>query len=402
MDFMVARPAVRLRWSTGLRLDEVMLSVTRREALVLLAAPALAAAPKKTWLYLGCYTSSGGKGVYVCDFDPASGRAGDPQLAGEMTSPSFVALHPRKPVLYAASEVASFEGQRGGSIWSWSIDPATGKLTLLTRLSSKGGGPCHVAPDPSGAIVMAANYGGGSAVAFSTRADGGLDREIAFFQFKGSSVNPQRQKEPHAHSVNFDRGGRYAIVADLGLDELHIYRVKAKEGVVEPADPPAWKGKPGAGPRHFAFHPGGKLAYVVNEMDSSVTALKWNGAGLFEAIDTWSTLPADFKQNSSCAEIQVHRSGRFVLASNRGHDSIAVFAVEAGSGKLKPLGHTPTEGRVPRNFGFDASGRWLVAANQNTHNLVVFAFDAKSGALKPTGQTLALQAPVCARFWQAG
>jgi 6-phosphogluconolactonase len=247
---------------------------------------------------------------------------------------------------------------------------------------------------------MAANYGGGSAIAYSTRPDGALEKEIAFFQHKGSSANPQRQKEPHAHSANFDRKGKFAVVADLGTDELRVYRVNAKTGVVEPGDPPAWKGKPGAGPRHFAFHPKGKLAYVVNELNSTVTALRWDGAGRFETIESYSTLPAGYKGNTTCAEVQVHRSGMWVLASNRGHDSIAVFAVEPG-GQLKPVGQTPTQGRVPRNFGIDPTGRWLAAAHQNTHNVVMFSFDAKTGALKPTGQTLKVQAPVCARFWQA-
>jgi 6-phosphogluconolactonase len=221
-------------------------------------------------------------------------------------------------------------------------------------------------------------------------------------QHQGQSVNPRRQEAPHAHSINVDPTKQFAVAADLGLDKLLVYKLDAKAGTLTPNDPPFARVDPGAGPRHFAFHPNGRFAYVINEMALTVTAFTWDGErGALETVDTVSTLPADFqgsREGLSTAEVQVHPSGKFVYGSNRGHDTIAIFAVDLESGRLTPVGHQPTGGKVPRNFGIDPTGQYLLAANQDSDTVVVFRIDEETGKLSPTGQTVEVPTPVCVKF----
>ncbi|HWQ56726.1 MAG TPA: lactonase family protein [Bryobacteraceae bacterium] len=369
-------------------------------ALLALAASPLAAAAKGEFLvYVGTYTSKGSQGIYGWRLDAGSGKLTPLGLAAETVNPSFLAVHPNRKFVYAVSEISGSGGQKGGAVSAFAIDRRTGKLSFLNRVSSRGNGPCYVAVDKSGKVVLVANYGSGSVAALPVKEDGSLAEASGAMQHAGSSVNPQRQKGPHAHSINVSPDNRYALAADLGLDQVLVYRLNAAAGSLEPNDPPFAKTQPGAGPRHLAFHPGGKYVYVINEMGSSLSAFAWEaGRGALKPIETVSTLPKGFQGENYCAEVQVHPNGRFVYGSNRGHDSIAVFALDRDKGTLTPVEHVSTQGKFPRNFGIDPTGSWLFAANQNSGNITVFRIDPKSGRLTPAGQNLDVSMPVCVRF----
>jgi 6-phosphogluconolactonase len=257
--------------------------------------------------------------------------------------------------------------------------------------------------DKEGKNVLVANYGGGSVAALPIQADGRLREASSFIQHKGSSVNPKRQEGPHAHSINLDTANRFACAADLGLDQVLVYQFDATKGTLTPHTPPFAAVAPGAGPRHFAFHPSGRYAYVINEMNSTVTAFTYDAQqGTLKELHTLSTLPAGFKGNNSTAEVQVHPSGKFLYGSNRGHDSIAIFTIDQDTGRLTAAGHELTQGRTPRNFGIDPTGSYLLAANQATDTIVVFRIDPQTGNLKATGQTVSMPTPVCVKFVPIG
>lgn len=361
----------------------------------------MTAATGEYLVYIGTYTKQS-KGIYAWRFRPATGELIELGLAAETPNPSFLAIHPNRRFLYAVSEISNYEGQKAGAVSAFSIDPVTGKLTFLNRVASKGAGPCHLNTDRTGKCLLVANYGGGSVAAFPIHNDGRLGEASAFIQHTGSSVNPKRQQGPHAHSVNISPDNRFAIVADLGLDQVLVYRLDPGKGSLAANEPPFVKVHPGAGPRHFSFHPGGKFAYVINEMESTVTAFAWDGRlGVLKEVQTVSTLPQDFSGNNSTAEVVVHPSGKYLYGSNRGHDSIAVFAIDPSKGTLKPVEHVPTQGKVPRNFAIDPSGSYLFAANQNSASVVVFRIDGKTGRLSPAGKVLEVDSPVCVRFVEA-
>lgn len=352
-------------------------------------------------VYFGTYTGAKSKGVYVARLDTATGKVGDVDLAGETPSPSFLAVHPNGRFLYAANEIGDYEGKKAGSVTAFVRDPRSGRLTRLDQESSGGTAPCHLVVDRKGRNVLVANYGGGSVAALPVAKDGSLSPATAFLQHTGSSVNAARQKEPHAHSINLDAANRFAVAADLGLDKLMVYRLDSAKGTLVPNDPPFALVRPGSGPRHFAFHPDGKRAYVINELNCTLTAFRYDRKkGVLVEDQTISTLPAGqaMKPEFSTAEVQVHPSGKFVYGSNRGHDTIAVFQVDAKTGRLTAVDHTPSGGRTPRNFGIDPTGRYLLAANQGSDNVVVFRIDAKTGRLTPTGQTIEVGSPVCVKF----
>ncbi len=351
------------------------------------------------FVYVGTYTGKGSEGIYLYRLEGGTGKMTSLGLAAKTPNPSFLAIHPSGRFLYAVSEISSYDGKRSGAVSAFARDPKTGGVTLLNTVSSRGTGPCHVSVDRTGRTVLVANYGGGSVAALPIRDDGSLQEASAFIQHSGSSVNPKRQDAPHAHSINLSPDNRFAVVADLGLDQVLVYRFDAAKGSLAANDPPFARVRPGAGPRHFAFHPGGKYAYVINEIASNVTAFTWDAAGgVLKEAQTVSTLPEDFSGNNSTAEVVVHPSGRFLYGSNRGHDSIAVFAVDTAEGTLIPVEHVSTQGRTPRNFGIDPTGSYLIAANQNSESIVVFRIDAETGRLTPTGETFQVSMPVCIKF----
>jgi 6-phosphogluconolactonase len=355
-------------------------------ALAGLAAAKKPAGKTEYFVYVGTYTREKSQGIYVCRLNAASGNLSAPRLAAESENPSFLALHPSGRFLYAVGEVDNYGGGRTGSVTAYAVDRKSGDLRLVNRVSSKGAGPCYVTVDRSGKDVLVANYSGGSVAVLPIGADGRLAEASAFVQHSGSSVDA-RQRGPHAHSINVSSDNRFAVAADLGLDQLLVYRFDAARGSLAANDPPYAKLNPGAGPRHFAFHPGGRYLYAINELQSTVTAFAFDGArGALRDLQTVSTLPTDFRGNNSTAEVQVHPSGKFLYGSNRGHDSIAVFAIDSRRGTLTPIEQVSTQGQTPRNFGIDPTGSYLLAANQMSHSVVVFRIDPKSGRLTPNGQ----------------
>ena len=354
-------------------------------------------------VYFGTYTGakSKSKGVYVSRLDAASGTLSPPQLAAETASPSFLAVHPTGNFLYTVNEISNFAGQASGSVSAFAVDRKTGLLKALNQQSSEGPGPAHLIVDKDGRNVLVANYGGGSVTVVPIGTDGRLKPPSASVQHTGSSVNPQRQKAPHAHSINLDPANRFAYVADLGLDKVLVYRFDAGKGLLTLNDPSSASVKPGAGPRHLALDQAGKFAYVINEMNCTITVFSNDTAkGELREVQTISTLPPGQAMQSSYsgAEVQVHPSGKFLYASNRGHDSIAVFTIEPGTGRLTYVENEPTQGSTPRGFGIDPNGGYFLAGNQRSDSVVVFRIDPKSGALTPTGNKIEVGEPVSVKF----
>jgi 6-phosphogluconolactonase len=355
---------------------------------------------RDAYVYIGTYTGQKSKGIYAFHMNLETGELHPVGLVGEISSPSFLAIHPSRRFLYAVNEVDKFEGKNSGAVTGFAIDSASGKLTTLNSKGSGGSGPCYVSIDKAGKFALVANYGSGSVESLPIEANGNLGEPVSIIQHKGSSVDKSRQEGPHAHSINLDAQNHFAIAADLGLDELIVYKFDQKTGALSPNDPPFASIKPGSGPRHFAFHPNGKFAYSNNEMLSSVTRLTWDAKrGILKPVDYISTLPTDFTgKDNSTAEVQVHRSGKFVYCSNRGHNSIAIFSVDQATGKLSHVANESTQGKTPRNFGIDPTGKFLIAANQDSDSLVVFKINQETGALQPTGAKLDAPSPVCVKF----
>jgi 6-phosphogluconolactonase len=353
----------------------------------------------KYLLFVGTYTEKESKGIYAYRFDAASSELTPLGVAAETTNPSFLAIDPSRRFLYAANEVQNYKGANSGAVTAFAIDRQTGKLSLLNEVASRGADPCYIAFDKTGKYALVANYTGGSVAVFPVRADGHIGEPSAFVQHVGSSVNRERQAGPHAHWIETTPDNRFAIAVDLGLDELLVYRFDANTGSLTPNNPPYAKLDPGAGPRHLAFHPNGKFAYIVNELQSTLTALTYDKSrGALQKQQTVSTLPKGFSGSNDTAEIQVHPNGKFLFASNRGHDSIAVFSIDSHTGTLTLVDHFPTQGKTPRNFEIDPTGSLLLVANQDTSNIVVFRINPNSGRLIPTGQTLHVPSPVCLKF----
>jgi 6-phosphogluconolactonase len=350
----------------------------------------------KLLVYVGTYTQGLSKGIYLTRLDLSRGTLEPATVAAEVANPSFLAIAPEGKFLYAIGELNELGGKRGGAVSALATDPANGKLTLLNQQSTQGAGTCHLAIARDGKHVVVANYTGGSASCLSIEPNGRLGKVVCLVQHKGASINQRRQEGPHAHGVYLDAANRFLVVPDLGLDKLMIYRFDEATGMLTANDPPFLATAAGAGPRHFAFHPNGRYAYVINELNSTLSAMSYDAEhGVLHPLQTVSTLPPRFHGVNTCAEVQVHPSGKFVYGSNRGHNSIAIFAIDAGTGKLRYVGHEPTRGKEPRNFAIDPSGGYLLAANQSSDNVVVFRIDAGTGRLRATGSTAHVPMPVC-------
>ncbi len=370
---------------------------TAMTVVALSAVVSVNAAEKPLWVYLGSYAKGPEQGITLCELDRSSGKLEKKKVFGGHVNPSFLEIHPSKKFLYAVNEIGSYEGEKAGSVTAFSIDPKTGDLKELNRLSTRGGAPCHVSIDASGKFLFVANYTGGSVISYRIGKDGRL-KEASFVQHEGTSVDPRRQKGPHGHSINPDPANKRAYAADLGLDKVLVYEI-TKSGKLKPNDPPFAKTQAGGGPRHLDFHPSGMFAYVNLEMTSKVSVFAHDAeTGSLKEIQTLSTLPKEGKPGNSTAEMRVHPSGKFVYCSNRGHDSIAVFSVDGMTGKLTFVEREPTGGKTPRNFCIAPSGDYLLAANQNSGNVVVFRVNAETGALSPTGHSIETPKCVCVRF----
>jgi 6-phosphogluconolactonase len=355
----------------------------------------------KYLMYVGTYTQEGStsKGIYVYRYDPGNAQLTSIGLAAQTINPSFLAVHPNHQFLYAVNEVGNYKGQKSGAVSAFAIDHASGKLTLLNQVASGGADPCYITVDKTGKFVLVANYTGGSISAFPILQDGSLGEASVFVQHTGHGTDPKRQEGPHAHSIDLSPDNRFAIVDDLGLDETLVYKFDSVKGSLTPNDPAFAKADPGAGPRHFALHPNGKFAYVINEMGDTVSVFSFEPAnGVMHSVQTISTIPKGFTKQNDDAEIAIHPSGKFLYASNRGHDSIAVFAVDPDKGTLKLVEYASTKGQSPRHFEIDPTGSFLFAENEKSDNIVVFHIDTGTGRLKPTGKTLEVSQPVCVKF----
>jgi 6-phosphogluconolactonase len=351
-----------------------------------------AASPE--WIvYVGTYTRPNSKGIYAYRFNSTNAKLTPLGLAVETTNPSFLAVHPNQRFLYAVNE------NDVGTVSSFAIDRDTGKLRPLNTVSSRGSGPCHLAFDRTGKWIFVANYNNGSIAALPVGTDGTLGESAVSIQHSSSSIDPQRQSDPHAHSVNVSPDNRFLAVTDLGLDEVLVYRFDAKTGSLAPHDPPYIKMTPGSGPRHFTFSPDGESAYVLNEMSAMVTSLSYDRAlGKFTQGQAVSALPADFTGRRSAAEILAHPNGKFLYTSNRGHDTIAVFKLEAGGALLGSATWVTTRGKTPRSFAIDPSGTTVVVANQDSNSLAVYRLDAKNGGLSSVGDVAEAPVPVSVVF----
>ena len=350
--------------------------------------------------YVGTYTEkTNSKGIYAYRFDSQKGQLAAIGVVAETMNPSFLAVHSTDKYLYAVNEMSNFNGQAAGAVSAFAVDAKSGALKFLNQVSTRGPGPCHISLDDTGAYVLVANYDGGSIASFPIQADGSLGAAGGFVQHSGSGPDKERQGGPHAHWIGASPDNRFVLTADLGLDEVLVYGFDAHKGAFSAKPVGFAKVTPGAGPRHFVFHPNGKFGYLLNEMESSVTAFSYQPKiGRLSAIQTLSALPDDYKGPKAAAEIAVHPLGKFLYASNRGHDSIAIFAIEKKKGRLKPLGYVLTGGKTPRHFAIDPSGNYLLAENQESNNIVVFHIDPATGSLTPTGQTVEVTSPVCITF----
>lgn len=363
----------------------------------LFLATALGQAEERRF-YIGTYSGANSRGIYTATFNTETGEIKGITLAAETKHPSFLAIHPTGKFLYAVGEIDDFQGHKTGAVNSYEVNVENGSLRFLNQQSSEGAAPCHLVLDNNGKHVLVANYTGGSVAVLPVFESGRLAKASSAIQHKGKSVDKSRQEAPHAHSINLDAANQYAVVADLGLDQVLVYKFDSKNGKLTLNDPPFTATRPGSGPRHFSFHPSGKYAYVINEMALTINAFAYDAEkGKLETLQEIPTVPNPIKGHST-AEVLVHPSGKFVYGSNRGHDSLSIFQVDEATGKLTAAGNQSTLGQTPRNFAFDPSGNYLLAENQGSNTIVVFKIDLKTGALKPVGEPVSVPSPVCIRF----
>jgi 6-phosphogluconolactonase len=382
-----------IRCNCGLKLRTLVVLA------VVLATTLVRAADYKSLVYIGTYTDKGSKGIYAYRFDPVSGESDAIGLVAETPNPSFLAVDPNRKFLYAVNEIDNFNGSRSGAVSVFAIDRASGRLTLVQQTSSLGADPAHVSLDKTGMYLLVANYTGGNIAVFPIEKDGRLGPRSAFVQHAGSSVKKDRQAGPHAHEIQSSNDNQFVLTADLGLDELLVYRFDPKTGSLAPDDPAFTKISAGSGPRHFAISPSGEFVYVVNEMSSTVTVFSYTPAsGKLKEQQTISTLPSDFKGENTTAEIEVDAQGKFLYVSNRGDDSIASFAIDPSSGRLSFVERVPTGGKTPRHFTLDPTGKWLFAANQDSNSITIFRVDPSNGHLTASSHVLQVATPVCVVF----
>jgi 6-phosphogluconolactonase len=381
--------------------------VTRRSFLRLSALAAFGTAAGKQLtmhsnnevkFYVGTYTTGRSEGIYLCQLNLETGELRLLDAFRGISNPSFLTLDSEGQHLFAVNETDTYEGQPSGSISAFKINAATSGLELINQKPTRGASPCYVTVDRTNQNLLVANYSGGSAAVLPFHNEKLGDR-VALVQHHGSSINPDRQQEPHVHCVVLDKANRFAFVTDLGLDQIKIYKFNSRSGSLTPNIQPYVSVKPGAGPRHFAFHPTERWAYVINELDSTITAFNYQpSTGRLREFQNIPTLPGSFSGKSYCADIHISPSGKFLYGSNRGHDSIAVFTINEEHGFLYPVEYVPTGGSWPRNFALDPTGRFLLVANQKSDNIVSYAINEGDGRLRPTGRSVDVPTPVCIKF----
>ena len=379
---------------------------TRREFLALSAAGLVELAwrkkpqPDREMLYVGTYTESGRTdGVYLVHMDRRSGAMRQVNAMNVGANPSFLAIHPNGRVLYAVNELEKYNEKPSGAVSAFAIAGETGALTRLNEQPSEGGAPCYVSVDRSGRVALVANYAGGNISLLPIQADGSLAPPSQTIQHTGAGPNTARQAAPHAHCIIPDPSNRFVLVADLGVDRVFVYRLDLDGKSLRHIEGGDAIMRPGAGPRHIAFHPTLPMVFVANELDSTVSTLRFDAErGALSSVATHSTVPAGWTGTNYPADIHFAPNGRTLYVSNRGHNSIAVFSVAKARGVLALEQVIPTDGDWPRNFSLDPTGRWLLVANQRSGSVVVFARDQENGRLTPTQQRIAIPSPVCLRF----
>lgn len=345
--------------------------------------------------YVGAYTSEGARGISYCQLNLSSGEINLVHTIKGVDNPSFLKISPNKKYLYAVSEVRSEAGRSGGAVLAYRINK-NGSLDLINRQSSNGDGPCHVDVSPDGKFVAVATYSAGTTSLYSVGEDGALSEATSVIVNTGSGPNKARQKNPHAHSIKFGKDGNWVFSADLGTDQLNIFTLEGNNLKTSGQESVAMK--PGAGPRHFDFHPKADVIYVINELNSSIETVEFD-KGVWKTVGSVSTLPADFEGSSYCADIHVSKDGSFVYGSNRGHNSIATFGVADDGYTLAYKGAVSVEGDWPRNFGITPDGEWMLVANQKSHTITVFKINRKTGMPEFIGKKYELPSPVCIEFW---
>jgi 6-phosphogluconolactonase len=361
-----------------------------------------AAQSSKYFVYIGTYTTKGSKGIYVSRFDAATGDISTPELATEGGNPCFLAVFPDQHHLLSAADTIQADGRTNSGMASFTIDRETGKLTLVNTRFCGWRADCHVAVDPTAHCALAASYTDGCVASAPLSADGTIGEVTSLIRHHGSGPNPARQAGPHAHQVVIDPADQHVLVCDLGLDRIMSYRFDPAAGTLATNDPPYTKVGPGTGPRHLAFHPNGRIAYVVSELANTVTACAYDGAGgTLSPVQIVSTLPPGYEGTNTAAEVAVHPSGKFLYASNRGHNSVELFRIDPASGLLSPVQDEPTQGRTPRFIAIDPTGRFLFVANQDSDNVVIFRINGDDGRLTPTGVQIKASLPVCVAFVRA-
>jgi 6-phosphogluconolactonase len=382
---LMQRDILKLNW---------WLSLVAMAGLVAVFAPAASA--QKYFVYIGTYTEHGSEGIYVCDFDGDTGKLGAPVLAAKSEQPSFLTVSADRKFMYVVNETDKFGGQPGGGVSAFAMDEASGKLTFLNSVPSRGGGPAYITLDKNGNFALVANYDGGSVAVFRLLDDGKIAESTAFVQHAGTSVNKERQEAPHAHAVIMSPDNRFALVADLGIDQVLVYPFDENVGTLGTAQ--VVKTAAGAGPRHLVFSPNGKFLYVVNELNSTVTAYAYDaksgGMTPVQTLSSGATAP-----KNTAGEILVSSGGKFLYVSNRGtENNVAVFAADPSSGKLTFVQSVPTHGQTPRNFAIDPAGQWLIVGNQDSKSVYTFKFDRESGRLKQVGPPLTIDSPAMVDF----
>ena len=358
-----------------------------------------ASRPGELLVYVGTYTSGKSEGIYLHRLNLSSGELKHVATTKGVKDPSYLTLAPNRRFLYAVNELEEFSGKKSGALSAFSINQETGEPTFLNQQPSLGAAPCYVTVDKTGRFVLVANYFGGNIAVLPVRRDGSLGEATDMKQGAGSSINTERQEGPHAHCIELDRANRFAYSCDLGTDKIMIFRFDSLRGRLTPNRTPWVRLKPGAGPRHLTFHPGGKYVYVINELHATVTAFAFDEkSGNLTEAQTVTTLPPDFTAANTSADIHLSPDGRFLYCSNRGHDSIAAFNVDLRSGKLTFIAHESTGGKTPRNFAIDPTGAFLLVANQKSDNIVVLRRDLRTGRLSATGHVAEVPSPVCLKF----
>ena len=366
----------------------------RALCLALLAfLPIRPATASDMFVYFGSHSFGPGIGFSLARFDTETGALTKPAFLIEAREPAFFVLTPDGSRLYTCNS-----GTPGG-LSAYAVEPHTGRLTLINRVLAGGGDTSFITLDRTGRYVLVANYDGGNVAVFALRPDGAIGDWTGFDQHTGRSVNPRRQAHAYAHAIVLDPTNRFVLVPDLGVDRLYIYRFDGNSGALTPNEPAFAAIAPGSGPRHVRFHPNGRWVYLINEIASTIIAFSWDSTnGRLAPFQTITTLPADFKGVSACAELEIHPNGRLLYCSNRGDDSLAGFAIDQDTGRLTPVEHVSSGGKSSRNFAFDPTGRWIIVTNHDSDNALVFRVDTATGRLTRSGDPVTVPSPYCERF----